>query len=124
MRLAITRVLEFAAIVSCALLAVVKFAKGENVAAVIAAALGVLFLASCLQRIRKAHFDWLSSMLAIFGLPLFAILLLNSDISHRRGLIRWKGRCYGNVAEHDRPQQPAMGDAIAPESRAISRHKL
>jgi hypothetical protein len=32
--------------------------------------------------------------LAIFGLPLFAVLLLNSDISHKRGTVRWKGREY------------------------------
>ena len=46
------------------------------------------------HRIRRAHFDWLSNILAIFGLPLFAILLLNSYISHKKGSVDWKGRRY------------------------------
>jgi hypothetical protein len=33
-------------------------------------------------------------VLSLFGLPLFAILLWNSDISHKNGLVRWKGREY------------------------------
>ncbi len=52
----------------------------------------LLFFAFFFRRIRKAHFDWLSNVLAIFGLPLFALLLLNSDISHKRGTVSWKGR--------------------------------
>ena len=46
------------------------------------------------RRIRRAHFDWLSNALAVFGLPLFAVLLLRSDISHKRGSVKWKGREY------------------------------
>jgi cellulose synthase/poly-beta-1,6-N-acetylglucosamine synthase-like glycosyltransferase len=45
-----------------------------------------------LRRIRRAHFDWLSNALAIFGLPLFSLLLLRSYISHKRGSVQWKGR--------------------------------
>lgn len=47
------------------------------------------------RRIRRAHFDWLSSTLAVFGLPLFSILLVNSYISHKKGAVKWKGRVYG-----------------------------
>jgi len=50
------------------------------------------------HRIRKAHFDWRSNAVAIFGLPLFTILLLNSYISHRNGSVHWKGRSYGSTA--------------------------
>jgi cellulose synthase/poly-beta-1,6-N-acetylglucosamine synthase-like glycosyltransferase len=93
-RLALSRFGEFAVIVVCAVAAVLKLIRGEwvlgGIATVIAAAL-MFFLT---QRIRWAHFDWLSSSLAIFGLPLFAILLWNSDISHGRGSVRWKGREY------------------------------
>jgi len=46
------------------------------------------------RRIRRAHFDWLSNTLAVFGLPLFAVLLLRSHISHRAGSVEWKGRRY------------------------------
>jgi cellulose synthase/poly-beta-1,6-N-acetylglucosamine synthase-like glycosyltransferase len=49
------------------------------------------------HRIRRAHFDWLSNIMAIFGLPLFAILLLNSYISHKKGTVAWKGRRYGTA---------------------------
>jgi len=46
------------------------------------------------RRIRWAHFDWLSNLLALFGLPLFSLLLVNSYISHKRGKVSWKGRVY------------------------------
>ena len=43
----------------------------------------------------SAHFDWsVKCAVADFGLPLFAVLLSNSDISHKRGSVRWKGREY------------------------------
>lgn len=59
-------------------------------------ALVVLFF--FFRRVRRAHFDWLSNVLAIFGLPVFAVLLLRSYVSHKRGSVRWKGRTYGTVA--------------------------
>ena len=50
-------------------------------------------------RIRKANFSPLSNALAIFGLPLFAYLLLRSAGLQRGGDIRWKGRIYNSRAE-------------------------
>jgi len=47
-------------------------------------------------RIRKAHFSLLSNILAIFGLPIFAYLLLRSAILQRKGGIRWKERTYNS----------------------------
>ncbi len=47
-----------------------------------------------LTRIRRAHFSWASNLLAIFGLPLFAYLLLRSKLSYTRGSVAWKGRRY------------------------------
>ncbi len=44
------------------------------------------------QRIRRAHFDWLSNVCAVFGMPLFVVLLLRSYICHKRGSVQWKGR--------------------------------
>ena len=64
------------------------------VACVIGAAVAVLWFYLFWKRIQQAHFDWLSNVLSFFGLPLFAVLLWNSDISHKRGLVRWKGREY------------------------------
>jgi glycosyltransferase involved in cell wall biosynthesis len=45
-------------------------------------------------RVRRAHFGWVSNLISIFGLPLFAVLLLRSYISHKRGSVQWKGRRY------------------------------
>jgi len=44
-------------------------------------------------RIRKAHFPALSSLIAIFGLPIFVSLLMRSVAAHR-GNVNWKGRAY------------------------------
>jgi glycosyltransferase involved in cell wall biosynthesis len=44
-------------------------------------------------RIRRAHFSLLSSLLAIFGLPIFASLLMRSVTAHA-GNVNWKGRAY------------------------------
>ncbi len=97
-RLAFSRVLEFLAIAGCLIVALWKAALGETTAAAIGAILTVVLWAAFLHRVRRAHFDRLSNALAIFGLRLFAILLLNSDISHRRGEITWKGRHYRSVS--------------------------
>jgi glycosyltransferase involved in cell wall biosynthesis len=94
-RLAFSRLLEFAVIVACAAIAVLKWTSGDRGIALIAGLLAIARYAVFLGRIWRAHFDWLSNALAICGLPLFAALLWNSDISHRRGKVRWKGREYG-----------------------------
>jgi len=70
-----------------------------------------VFFVNFFRRIAKAHFDWLSSGLAIFGLPLFAILLWKSDISHKRGSVRWKGREYGGGTGSGRKAGPSRAEA-------------
>jgi glycosyltransferase involved in cell wall biosynthesis len=70
------------------------------------------------RRILRAHFDWLSNLLAIFGLPLFTILLLNSYISHKKGLVRWKGRRYGTTAA-SRPSSSGRPDPFG-DSRSTA----
>ncbi len=97
-RLALRSLLEFGAIVACIVAAIWNATNGEVENATLATALAVALLGLFLNRIRRAHFDWLSNSVAILGLPLFAILLLNSDRSHKRGLVRWKGREYGAAA--------------------------
>ncbi|HTV66476.1 MAG TPA: glycosyltransferase [Bryocella sp.] len=97
-KLACGRLAEFLAITGCLAVAIRKMSIEEPAAAAIAAALGLFFWISFFARIRRSHFDWLSNGLAIFGLPLFAILLLNSDISHKRGAVSWKGRRYRPVS--------------------------
>jgi hypothetical protein len=74
----------------------------------VAAAVTVQWLYLFGRRIARAHFDGLSNALAFFGLPLFAVLLLNSSISHEKGTVRWKGREYAGVGH----LQPADETAV------------
>ena len=117
-RLALVRFLEFAVLAACVTLAGLKWAVGEPKSALLGLALAILFAGAFLRRIRLAHFDWLSSVLAFFGLPLFAILLLNSDISHKRGLVPWKGRRYRVL-----PSRGNGAQGIAPPAEAGSGKK-
>ncbi len=95
-KLAAMRLLQFATILVAAAVAVATLAGGEWATAAATAVIAAEFVWLSIERVQPAHFDWLSNMLSIVGLPLFAILLLNSDISHKRGLVFWKGRKYGS----------------------------
>jgi glycosyltransferase involved in cell wall biosynthesis len=65
----------------------------------------VLFLIYYLiSFLRPAHFPWKANLLAPFGVPIFAYLLLRSMHAHRKGSISWKGRVYS-----DRSGLPAPG---------------
>jgi glycosyltransferase involved in cell wall biosynthesis len=92
--LAVKRAIEFLVILVAAVFAVVSALQDEKVASLIAAAVTVQWLYLFWKRISLAHFDRLSTTLSLFGLPLFAVLLWSSGISHKRGLVRWKGREY------------------------------
>ena len=92
--LAVKRAIEFVVIVVAAAFAIVSALQGQMLACAIAAAVTVQWCYLFWKRIQLAHFDSLSNALSLFGLPLFAVLLWNSGISHKRGLVRWKGREY------------------------------
>lgn len=109
--LAAERAREFAVIVLSFVLALWCWLHARPYIAVAAAAVGVVRWAAFLVRIRRAHFDWLSDLLALFGLPLFAILLIHSSIRHKRGPIRWKGRQYGQAT----PTASSPGDHDLPD---------
>lgn len=53
-------------------------------------------------RIRRAHFSWPSTLLALFGLPVFAYLLLRSKRAHANGNVPWKGRTYSDKPVFDK----------------------
>jgi glycosyltransferase involved in cell wall biosynthesis len=91
-RLAILRSAEFLAILGGATIAVGTSLSGSGLSALlaIAATIAILFL----KRVARARFSWKSNLLALFGLPLFAYLLLRSKLFYRRGRIEWKGRSY------------------------------
>ncbi|HLW85674.1 MAG TPA: glycosyltransferase family 2 protein [Candidatus Sulfotelmatobacter sp.] len=54
--------------------------------------------------LRKAHFPFSANLLVIFGMPMFAYLLLRSKRAHAKGNLTWKGRRYS-----DKGSAPAIG---------------
>jgi len=50
------------------------------------------------NRIATAHFSWSSTLLGIFGLPVFSYLLVRSKLRHASGNVSWKGRSYPGSA--------------------------
>ncbi len=95
--LASLRALEFLALAGATALAADsvlhrRIAWSALAAGVALAAAGLIF-----ARVRRAHFDWLSTLLAPLGLPLFAYLLLRSQLSYRwKKQVAWKGRMYAS----------------------------
>jgi glycosyltransferase involved in cell wall biosynthesis len=93
-RLAAKRKLEWVSITVLVVASGWAMASGRQVLAWASGAAAVILYASFLRRILRAHFDCFSNACAFWGLPLFALLLLNSYISHKSGKISWKGRVY------------------------------
>ena len=62
-----------------------------------------------LQRVHKAHFGWLNTIISPIGLPIFVLLLVRSRLHYMRDDVTWKGRHYSPSAR--RPEQP--GEAIS-----------
>ena len=122
LRLALLRALEFLVVATGAFLLVRARSMSDAAEALFPLAVILLFY----RRLLRAHFDWLSNMLAIFGLPFFTLLLLNSYICHRRGSVRWKGRLYGTKAaplpSGTDPPNPA-GGSLAVAVPAITDRK-
>jgi glycosyltransferase involved in cell wall biosynthesis len=48
-------------------------------------------------RLKRANFTWAKEILgALFGVPMFAYLLLRSKRAHAKGSVAWKGRTYSD----------------------------
>lgn len=57
-------------------------------------------------RLRRSQFRWNRVVLgAIFGVPMFAYLLLRSKRAHAQGHVSWKGRSYGGRGEEGRREE-------------------
>jgi glycosyltransferase involved in cell wall biosynthesis len=69
-----------------------------------------LFLALAMplfMRLNRANFTWDSEVLgAMFGMPMFAYLLLRSRKAHANGHVSWKGRDYAVGAKNRRESAP------------------
>jgi len=96
-QLAARRLGEFLWITGSAIAAIFALAFDAVEIAAVLLALGAIVYGLFLRRIRKAHFAWDSSLLALLGLPLFSYLLLRSKISYLRGAVSWKGRTYSSA---------------------------
>jgi glycosyltransferase involved in cell wall biosynthesis len=76
---------------------------------------GMLFVAGILYailRIQRANFDFVMQVLgALFGMPMFAYLLLRSKRAHAQGKVRWKDRTYGSANR--------LGDHVANHGTTI-----
>ncbi len=100
--LAVARAAEFVSIFGAASVAGLAFASGRLAVATAAACVSIAIIAKVFLRVRRAHFGTISIILAPLGLPFFSYLLLRSRISHKKGIVRWKGRRYkgsGTLAE-------------------------
>jgi hypothetical protein len=93
-RLAAQRAAEFTAIVTGIAVGVGGALRGRPAAALAATLCASAVYLSFLRRVRRAHFAADAELAAIFGLPLFAYLLLCSARAHERSTITWKGRTY------------------------------
>ncbi len=92
--LALRRAIEFGLIAWSLVALASSLLDRDRTGVLLNGALAFGLLVFFYQRIRRAHFDWLSNVLAVFGLPLFTVMLLNSFIVYRRGSVEWKGRKY------------------------------
>jgi glycosyltransferase involved in cell wall biosynthesis len=97
--LAVIRALEFAFIVLAACSGVVLIGLHHPGYGLLCLLASLVAYAVFLTRILTAHFPWKANLAALFGLPLFAFLLVRSYIhSHIRGAVQWKGRTYTQAA--------------------------
>jgi hypothetical protein len=96
------RSLEFLGVAGGVAVALGAFATGREMAGSIALLIALAVWGAFLLRIRRAHFGASENALAVFGLPLFALLLLNSQRHHGvQGSVRWKGRAYPQVRSEE-----------------------
>jgi cyanate permease len=86
----------------------VVWSSGNTNVAVVTFSLGLVIAALSSIRIRRAHFSWTSTLLALAGLPIFSYLLFRSAALHRNHAVQWKGRTYGHLGDvgprKDRPR--------------------
>lgn len=93
--LAAAQLLKFLTIAGGGALALIALTLGDTSLAAVALLVAAVAWGLFLLRIRPAHFGAMENALALFGLPLFAVLLLHSQRHHRtRGSVQWKGRTY------------------------------
>ena len=95
LRLAGARILEFAVIATSLAVTVLAWTRRDHWVAGEALAAAALFYGLFLRRILRVHFSPAANLMSLFGLPLYAGLLVRSWLHWRvRGAVTWKGRTY------------------------------
>jgi hypothetical protein len=115
--LAARRSLEFAGTVGVLGASAAAAVSGRRNLALAASLVGAAASVNLFRRVRKAHFDTLSTALSPLGLPLFAYLLARSRISHNVGRVQWKGREY----RRNEVQGVPLGDGVPVHARVFDR---
>jgi glycosyltransferase involved in cell wall biosynthesis len=100
-KLARARMFEFDFSVGLLLLALVQRLLGYRSIAAGLGAVSLVTFSVIYWRVRRAHFDILSTLLSPLGLPVFAYLLRRSRLCHKQGIVRWKGRTYSGAPAGD-----------------------
>jgi len=96
-KLAKRRMIEFDLSVGLLLLAGVEGLFGFRNIALGLGAVSLVAFGHIYLRVRKAHFDILSTLISPLGLPVFAYLLRRSRLCHKQGSVVWKGRVYSGA---------------------------
>jgi glycosyltransferase involved in cell wall biosynthesis len=94
-RLAIIRSIEFLLIALGVFCLCAGLLSGSRVLTAAGIFLLLTMLADFLQRVLRAHFGAVNTVLSVLGLPIFAVLLVRSAVQYRwRKRVDWKGRAY------------------------------
>lgn len=99
--LGLFRGIEFLLITGNVIAAISARLLGRQDVAVATGLLAFLLIASFFLRIQRAHFSVLSNLLAVWGLGIFAYLLVRSASARQKGAIRWKGREYQDISNEN-----------------------
>jgi hypothetical protein len=112
-RLAGVRLLEFSLLIGSLAAAIFEIIQHRSRAAIAASILCVVLFDLFMGRVKKAHFPFKANAVAIFGLPMFAYLLLRSRLFHKQGKVQWKGRTY---AANTDDQMVTSASAVTPDT--------
>jgi glycosyltransferase involved in cell wall biosynthesis len=94
-RLAILRSIEFLLIALGVFCLSAGLLSGSRALSAAGIFLLLTMLADFFQRVLRAHFGAVNTLLSVFGLPIFAVLLVRSAVQYRwRKRVDWKGRAY------------------------------
>jgi len=93
-RMAVSRLAEFLLLILVPVFAILSAMARVEMVALVEAVVATIFWIEFIIRVRRAHFGLGTTIVSVFGLPLFSMLLLRSAAAHVHGAVQWKGRTY------------------------------